>query len=240
MMASLMKIIATLPTYNEADNIEMLMAEILALGPEYGILVVDDDSPDGTHKIVADAATQNSRIHLIHRTNERGRGSAGLAAFRWARDHGADAVIEMDADFSHAPRFIPSLVQPVRDGEADIVIGSRLVKGGGEQGRPPSRKIITYLANTYIRLMLRLPVRDATSGFRVFSRRALTLIPWEKMTASGPEIVQEVLWEARRANLTMTERPILFEERRAGSSTFNRSIMLKSLLYMVKLRFGKR
>jgi dolichol-phosphate mannosyltransferase len=240
MMASLMKIIATLPTYNEADNIELLMAEILAIGPDYEILVVDDNSPDGTYKIVGDAAAQNSRIHIIHRTNERGRGTAGLAAFRWARDNGADAVIEMDADFSHAPRFIPSLVQPVREEQADIVIGSRLVEGGGEQGRPPSRKIITLMANTYIRLMLGLPVRDATSGFRVFSRRALTTIPWEKMTARGPEIVQEVLWEARRANLTMTERPILFEERRAGTSTFNRSIMMKSLLYMLKLRLGIR
>ena len=132
MMTSLMKIIATLPTYNEADNIELLMAEILALGPEYEILVVDDDSPDGTHKIVADAATQNPHIHLIHRTNERGRGSAGLAAFRWARDHGADAVIAIAGPGDTLARslagsrekYVPTVVLAL--GETVDVVARRL------------------------------------------------------------------------------------------------------------------
>lgn len=234
-----MRILATLPTYNESLNIRPLMAEILALGPEYEVLVIDDNSPDGTWRIVQELAADNPRIHLLHRTTEKGRGTAGLAGFRWARDHGADVVVEMDADFSHQPRFIPSLVEPVRAGQADVVVGSRLIAGGGEVGRPLSRRLITLAANTYIRLLLRLPIRDTTSGFRVFSRRALELLPWETMSARGPEIVQEVLLEARRARLKFAELPILFEERRAGQSTFNARIALRSLAYVFWKALGR-
>ena len=231
-----MKIIATVPTYNEADNILPLTREILALGDAYHVLVVDDDSPDGTWRLVGDLALREPRVKLLHRTTGRGRGTAGLAGFMAARDAGADAVVEMDADFSHHPRFIPSLVAPVAEGLADIVIGSRLVPGGGEQGRHVVRTLITRAANAYISLVLGLPLRDCTSGFRVFSRRALEILPWERMTARGPEIVQEVLWEARLAGLRFAERPILFEDRRAGQSTFNWRIALHSLAYIPKLR----
>src|SRR5437016_4985405 len=127
-----MRILATLPTYNEAENIGPLLDEILALGPEYEALVIDDNSPDGTWKLVGEQAARDARVHLLHRTTERGRGTAGLAGFRWARDHDYDAVVEMDADFSHSPRFIPSLVEPLRAGSADLVVGSRLIAGGGE------------------------------------------------------------------------------------------------------------
>jgi dolichol-phosphate mannosyltransferase len=233
-----MRIVALLPTYNEAENIRPLIAEILALAPEYEALVVDDDSPDGTWRLVGELASREPRVHLLHRTTERGRGTAGLAGFRWARNNGADAVIEMDADFSHHPRFIPMLVEPVRAGTADIVIGSRLVAGGAEQGRHPARRAITLGANAYIRVVLGLPVRDCTSGFRAFSRRALEAIPWDAMTARGPEIVQEVLHQARRHGLAFDEKPILFEERRAGQSTFNVRIMARSFAYVLKLRLG--
>jgi dolichol-phosphate mannosyltransferase len=231
-----MKIIATVPTYNEADNIVPLVTEILALGADYHVLVVDDDSPDGTWRLVAEMSAREPRVRLLHRTENRGRGTAGLAGFVAARAAGADAVVEMDADFSHHPRFIPSLVEPVADGSADIVVGSRLVAGGGEQGRHAVRTLITRAANAYIALLLGLPLRDCTSGFRVFSRRALEAIPWERMTARGPEIVQEVLWEARCAGLRFAERPILFEERRAGQSTFNWRIAVRSLFYIPSLR----
>jgi dolichol-phosphate mannosyltransferase len=232
-----MRIVVTLPTYNEAENIEPLINELLTLGDEFEVLVIDDDSPDRTWAIVERMGKQNPRIYFIRRIGERGRGTAGLTGFKWARDNGADAVVEMDADFSHHPRFIPSLLEPIRSGEADIVVGSRLIKGGGEQGRSPLRTLITLLANGYIRLVLGLPIRDCTSGFRVFNRRALELLPWDKMKCQGPEIVQEVLHEARKLNLRIVERPILFEERRAGQSTFNVKIMLRSLFYMIKLRF---
>jgi len=228
------RILATLPTYNEAGNIAALVADLLALGAEYEVLVIDDNSPDGTWKIVGDLAKENARVHLLHRTADRGRGTAGLAGFRWARDHGYDAVVEMDADFSHEPRFIPSLMEPVRSGAADVVVGSRLIRDGGEVGRHPMRRIITLAANAYIQLLLRLPVRDCTSGFRTFSRRALEAVPWERMDARGPEIVQEVLLEARAAGLKFAERPIIFAERRAGESTFNSKIMARSFGYVLK------
>jgi dolichol-phosphate mannosyltransferase len=231
-----MRILATLPTYNEADNVGPLMDEILALGPEYEALVIDDDSPDGTWKLVRERSLQEPRIHLLHRTTERGRGTAGIAGFKWARDHGYDAVVEMDADFSHAPRFIPSLVDPLRDNTADLVVGSRLIAGGGESGRHPARKVITWGSNTYIRFVLGLPLHDCTSGFRTFNRKALETLPWETMPVLGPEIVQEVLFQAVKKSLRITERPILFEERRAGQSTFNSKIMIRSFLYVLKRR----
>lgn len=232
-----MRILATLPTYNESENILPLMEEILNLGNEFEVLVIDDHSPDGTWKIVQTASESNSRIHLLHRVGRKGRGSAGLEGFLTARDvYHADAVVEMDADFSHAPRFIPGLLEPIRQGEADVVIGSRLVDGGGETGRHFVRKWITWAANTYIRVLLSLPLQDCTSGFRVFNRKALDAVPWDAMECTGPEIVQEVLMEASKAGLRFAERPILFEERRAGQSTFNAKIMVRSLGYMWKLR----
>jgi dolichol-phosphate mannosyltransferase len=239
-------ILATLPTYNEAGNIAALIEDILALGPDYHVLVIDDNSPDGTWRIVGELAQSNPRVHLLHRTTERGRGTAGLAGFVWARDHQKPggptpyaAVVEMDADFSHHPRFIPSLVEPVLNGSADVVVGSRLVHGGGETGRSPIRKIITLAANAYIRILLRLPIRDCTSGFRVFSPAAINILPFDTMSVTGPEIVQEVLIHARRLNLRVTELPILFEERRHGTSTLNSRIMLRSLFFVLKRAFSK-
>lgn len=231
-----MRILAMLPTYNEAGNIIPLLDELLALPPRLDALVVDDDSPDGTWRLAEERRDRDARVHVIRRTNERGRGTAGLAAFRFARDRGYDAAIEMDADFSHHPRFIPVLLEPVQAEQADVVIGSRLIPGGGETGRHPLRRAITLAANAYIRAMLRLPVKDCTSGFRVFSKRALAAIPWETMPAKGPEIVQDVLLEARRAGLRITERPIIFEERRAGASTFNWRIAARSLAFVWRSR----
>jgi len=235
-----MKIVVTLPTYNEADNIEPLIHELLSLGPEVEVVVIDDNSPDGTWRIVQSIATAQKRVHLIHRMNERGRGTAGLAGFIWARDSGADAMVEMDADFSHQPSLIPMLLKPVRNGDADVVVGSRLVAGGGEKGRHPARRFITLGANFYIRTVLGLKLRDCTSGFRVFGRKALETLPFERMTAKGPEIVQEIFWEGRKAGLRMIELPITFEERRAGESTFNAHIMLRSIRYVFGLRFAHR
>ncbi len=230
-----MRIMAMLPTYNEADNIRPLIEEILALGPEYEALVVDDNSPDGTWRIVKEMAESNPRVHLLHRMTDKGRGTAGAAGLREAVRLGADKVIEMDADFSHHPRFIPALTAAAD--HADVVIGSRLVKGGGEQGRSPVRTLITLLANLYIRTVLWLPIRDCTSGFRVFRADALKKMHLEKMTSRGPAIVQELLLAARRAGCRFAEVPILFEERRAGESTFNVKIMLAGLWSVLKFRF---
>lgn len=237
-----MRVLATVPTYNESANIARLVPALLALRPDLEVLVIDDDSPDGTWQIVERLAAADPRVHLMHRTRERGRGTAGRDGFRWAAQRGAEFVVEMDADFSHHPRFIPALLAPAERGEADVVVGSRLVAGGGEVGRPWSRRLITRLANLYIRLMLRLPVRDCTSGFRVFRGELLRGIAWDDVRSTGPEIVQEVLMLARARGARMVEVPILFEERAAGQSTFNWKIALRSLRAVLgfRLRRGLR
>lgn len=238
------RVIAMIPTWNESANIEPLVREVLAASPEMEALVVDDDSPDGTWRIVARMIEEEraarpdapSRVHLLHRRTARGRGLAGIAGFREALRLGADRVLEMDADFSHHPRFIPALLA-ARD-RADVVIGSRLVAGGGEVGRSPARRVVTALASRFIRAMLSLPVNDPTSGYRLFSRRCLEALPWEAMRAEGPAVLQEMLLAARARGFTFAEVPILFEERRAGVSSFNPKIARRSLAAIFRLRFA--
>lgn len=222
-----MRIIATLPTYNESENIISLIDALLATSKRMEVLVIDDNSPDGTWRVVKERAARDSRVHLLHRTREKGRGSAGVAGFRRALELGADAVVEMDADWSHHPRHLPQMLRALR--KSDVVIGSRLVPRGGEVGRGIHRKAITWGANFYIRTLLRLPVRDCTSGYRVFRRWVLESIAWEKVRSNGPAIVQEVLVSARAMDARIAEVPILFEERRAGRSTFNSKILLAGL-----------
>ena len=174
-----MKAMAMIPTYNEAPNIEPLLREILSQGPDVGAVVVDDNSPDGTAGIVERLRREDSRVHLILRTEERGRGTAGVAGFKYAVAQGVEVVIEMDADFSHQPSYIPFFLSEMDD--CDLLIASRLVPGGGEKGRHLMRRWITRLANAYIRLVLGLPVRDCAG------------CPWHK-------------WATRRSRLPTTRQ----------------------------------
>ena len=232
-----MKIIVTLPTYNESENIEPLIDDILCLREDLEIVVVDDDSPDGTWKIVQKIMEQNPRVHLVHRTKERGRGSAGIEGFRYAMQAGADWIVEMDADYSHHPRFIPTLLAAAEN--ADVAIGSRLIPGGGEQGRSWMRQWITRIGNLYAQMVLGVSVRDCTSGYRVFRRRVFERVNLERLTSNGPAIVQEVLMACKAEKLSFVEVPILFEERQAGRSTFNWKILLHGMLAVWKFRFRK-
>jgi dolichol-phosphate mannosyltransferase len=233
-----MKAMAMIPTYNEAPNIEPLLREILRQGPDIGAVVVDDNSPDGTAAIVKRLREEDPRVHLILRMNERGRGTAGVAGFKYAVARGVDFIIEMDADFSHQPSYISSFLSQMDD--CDLLIGSRLVEGGGEKGRHFLRKMITRAANAYIRLILGVPVRDCTSGYRVFRRKVLEAIELEQLMAVGPPIVEEVLFKAYRKGFRIKEVPYILEERKAGESTFNRRIMLNALLMMPKIRWKYR
>ncbi len=222
-----MRIVATLPTFNEAENILPLIDALLAVSKDMEVVVVDDDSPDGTWKRVEERVQVDPRVHLVHRRSERGRGSAGVSGFRRALELGADLVVEMDADWSHHPRYVPAMLRAAE--RADVVVGSRLVRGGGETGRHPMRTLITRAANLYLRLLLRLPVRDCTSGFRVFRRSVLEKIAWDRVRSNGPAIVQEMLVASRAAGARFAEVPIHFEDRRAGQSTFNSKIALAGL-----------
>jgi dolichol-phosphate mannosyltransferase len=229
-----MKIIAVLPTYNESENIRPLIKSLLKVSRFLEVVVVDDNSPDGTWRLVEGMVKENPRVHLVHRTTEKGRGSAGVAGFRRALELGADLVVEMDADWSHHPRFLRGMIRAT--GNADLVIGSRLVAGGGETGRSRLRTLITLLANAYIRLCHGLKVRDCTSGYRVYRRWLLERIDWDRVRSNGPAIVQEQLIAAIALEARVREVPILFEERRAGQSTFTTQILIAGLLAQLRLR----
>ena len=233
-----MKAMAMLPTYNEAPNIEPLLREILRQDPDIGAVVVDDNSPDGTAVIVERLRQEDPRVHLILRQEERGRGTAGIVGFRYAVKQGIPFIIEMDADFSHPPFYIPSFLTQMED--CDLLIGSRLAEGGGERGRHFLRKWITRLANAYIRLILGLPVRDCTSGYRVFRREVLEAIQLNEIMSRGPSVVEEVLYKAYKRGFRIKEVPYILEERKAGESTFNRKIMLDALKMMLKIRWKYR
>jgi dolichol-phosphate mannosyltransferase len=233
-----MKAMAMVPTYNEALNIEPLLREILGQGPEIGAVVVDDNSPDGTAAIVKRLREEDPRVHLILRMNERGRGTAGVAGFKYAVAQGVDFIIEMDADFSHQPSYIAFFLSQMDD--CDLLIASRLVEGGGEKGRHFLRKMITRSANSYIRLILGVPVKDCTSGYRVFRREVLEAIELDQLMAVGPPIVEEVLFKAHKRGFRIKEVPYTLEERKAGESTFNRKIMLNALMMMPKIRWRYR
>ncbi|MGQ9695198.1 MAG: polyprenol monophosphomannose synthase [Thermodesulfobacteriota bacterium] len=230
-----MKIMAMIPTYNEALNIEKLLQEILKQSPEIEVVVVDDDSPDGTAGIVEKMQKGDQRVHLVVRRREKGRGTAGIIGFRYALAQQADLIIEMDADFSHSPAYLPYFLGQMSD--CDLLIGSRLVPGGGERGRHFMRKWITRLANFYIRLVLGLPYRDCTSGYRIFRRQVLVAINLDDIISTGPSVVEEVLYKAYRHRFRIKEVPYILEERKAGKSTFNWRIMVDTLLKMIKIRW---
>jgi len=233
-----MRAMAMVPTYNEAPNIEQLLREILGQGPDIGAAVVDDDSPDGTAAIVARLQKEDPRVHLILRKEERGRGTAGIVGFQYAVAQGVPFIIEMDADFSHQPYYIPFFLNQMEG--CDLLIGSRLVPGGGERGRHFLRKLITRLANAYIRLILGVPIRDCTSGYRVFRREVLEAIELDEIMSQGPPVVEEVLYKAYKRGFRIKEVPYILEERKAGESTFNRRIMLDALKMMIKIRWKYR
>jgi dolichol-phosphate mannosyltransferase len=205
-----------LPTYDEAENILPLSAEVLAVAPELEVLVVDDNSPDGTGDLVADRATTEPRLHLLRREAKLGLGTAYLAGFRYGLDHGFDQVFTMDADFSHNPRYIPEMLAAME--HYDVVIGSRYVPGGGIENWPIHRRVLSAFANFYARFLLRLPVRDCTAGFRCYASEVLESVEPFEIQASGYSFLEEMVFRVCRCGFTVGEIPIVFENRRAGSS----------------------
>lgn len=228
-----------LPTYNERENLEKLVTEILRSGiPGLDVLVVDDRSPDGTGEIADELARRSPSVYVIHREPPRGRGLAGIDGFIFAREKGCDFALEMDADFSHPPRYLPDILAPFgrSDDKVDLVIGSRYVHGGRIEGWPLWRHWNSAVANWAARTVLGLTARDCTSGYRCFSRRALQAIPWEDLTATGPAIVEEMLLHFERAGLSHTEVPITFVEREQGTSKVTPMTILRWIKELVRIR----
>jgi dolichol-phosphate mannosyltransferase len=230
-----MKTMIMVPTYNEAQNIERLVQQIFTFVPEVDVLVVDDSSPDGTGHLADRMAAGNSRIHVLHRTKIRGRGLAGIAGLRYALNWGAEAVVEMDADFSHDPKYLPPLISGLS--EADVVLGSRFVPGGADVGRGWIRHAITVFANWYIRLVLGIKIRDCTSGYRAFRCKVLETVDVDTMISRGPAIVQEILYSSLLSGFKVKEIPIVFIDRQRGNSTFNFKIMYEGFVMIPVLKY---
>ncbi len=227
-------IVVMVPTWNESENIPLLIEGILALESGIHVLVVDDNSPDGTARIVEDLAARSPFVHLLLRTTQRGRGSAGIAGFRKALEMGAEIVIEMDADFSHPVRYIPVLLEALEG--VDVVFASRLVKGGGEVNRSFGRVAVTKIANLMTRTVMGYPVHDCTAGYRVFRRHVLESIDLGTLRAEGPAIVGEVLYRIVRGGFPVREVPYIYEDRRFGQSSLRSSILFNCLWWLAKLK----
>jgi len=228
--------VVTIPTYNERENIGPLLQEILALraGDDLRVLVVDDDSPDGTADAVAEIARRDPRVRLLLRKEKRGRGLAGIAGFREALRTGADFVVEMDGDGSHQPAHIPSLLDAAKD--YDIVLGSRFVEGGKDSDRSLTRRLVTFLVRRFIRRLFSVPVRDVSSGFRAFRREALEKIGIDSLVSTGPSVVLEILFKAHRLGLRIGEVPIVFIDRQRGKTKLTGLTLWRTLLMALRIR----
>lgn len=229
-----MNIVVVIPTYNERESIESLIREVLSLSLGLNILLVDDDSPDGTGAIVSKLAEESPRVRLLTRKKRKGRGSAGVDGFKTALEMGADLIIEMDADFSHHPRHIPDLVANANNYQ--VVLGSRFVAGGADRDRGMLRQMVTRLAGLYVRTSLGIKIRDVSSGYRCFRREVFEKVDLEDMISAGPSIVLEILYKVCLNGFTVKEVPIIFEDRRQGQTKLDTITLLETLVMVLRLR----
>jgi len=229
--------LVVIPTYNERDNIERLIRALLALPVDLAVLVVDDDSPDGTGRIVDDLARDEPRVSVLHRERKLGLGTAYIAGFKWALTRtDARYVFEMDADFSHDPAAIPRFLERIRD--ADLVIGSRYVEGVTVVNWPLSRLILSISANIYTRVVTGMPLHDATGGFKCFRREVLQALPLNQVKSDGYSFQIEMNFHAWKRKFRIVEIPILFTDRLVGASKMSRRIIWEAAFMVWKLRFA--
>ena len=230
------RMLVVVPTYNERQNIPLIVPAVLAQDPSIEILVVDDNSPDGTGAIVDQLAAANPRVHVLHRGGKEGLGKAYIAGFRWALEQGYDLVFEMDADFSHDPRFLPSLIEAISD--ADLVIGSRYKTGVNVINWPISRLLLSLGANQYARLVTGLPLTDSTGGFKCFRRQVLEAISLERVRSNGYAFQIEMSFLAWKKGFRLKEIPIVFTDRVEGQSKMNKKIVREAvwMVWWLRLR----
>jgi dolichol-phosphate mannosyltransferase len=230
-----------LPTYNEAENIEPLvraaLVQLESTGLEHRVLIVDDNSPDGTGRIADRVAEESDRVRVLHRPRKQGLGRAYLAGFEVALAEGADLILEMDSDFSHDPADLPRLIAAT--GAADLVLGSRYVPGGGVENWGLVRRAVSRGGSAYARLLLGVPVRDLTGGFKCFHRRVLETIDLDGVHANGYGFQIELTYRAVQAGFTVTEVPIMFRERRVGRSKMTARIALEAVWKVPALRLRR-
>ena len=230
-----MKPLVIIPTYNERDNVAAIVRDVLAQDGAISILIVDDDSPDGTGRIADDLAAQDGRVHVLHRAGKEGLGRAYLAGFRWALDRDYDRVLEMDADFSHQPKYLRELL--AASYQADLVLGSRYVSGVNVINWPMKRLLLSYCANVYARVITGLSVRDLTGGFKCFRREVLQAIDLDRVHSNGYAFQIEMTVRARAKGFTVHEVPIVFLDREHGQSKMSKRIVREAIWMVPKLRW---
>lgn len=226
-------LLITLCTYNERENIERLVPEIFAVAPDAHVLIIDDNSPDGTGELADSLAKADDRVRVLHRSGKLGLGTATVAGFREAVAGGYDFVLNMDADFSHHPRHIPALRECM--GRADVAIGSRYVPGGGVTGWGLHRYFMSWGINTYARWLLWLKPRDTSGSFRCYRVAKLAEVDFDRIVARGYAFQEEILYRCRRVGCTFTESPITFDDRRYGHSKINGREVIAALWVILRL-----
>lgn len=230
--------VVVVPTYNERDNLEKILDAVHAALPEADVLVVDDNSPDGTGDIADTRAAADGRVHVLHRPGKQGLGRAYLAGFDWALARDYTHIFEMDCDFSHDPQMLPILLAKAQT--VDLVLGSRWVKGGGTVGWPWYRQLISRGGSTYARSILGVRIRDLTGGFKCFNRRVLEAIELETVETVGYGFQIDLTWRALQKGFTVAEVPIRFADRVAGQSKMSARIMGEAVTLVWKLRLGRQ
>jgi len=233
---TLVKAVAVIPTYNERENIEKLVGEVLAQDDDIHVLVVDDNSPDGTGEAADRLAAGSGRIHVLHRAGKFGLGSAYREGFRRALDMGAEYIIEMDADFSHDPATLPLFFAQMTN--YDLVIGSRYINGVSVVNWPLRRLMLSYCASVYTRAITGLRISDCTSGFKCFKRNALEAIDLSQIRSDGYSFQIEMNYRCVEKGFRVGEIPIIFIDRHAGSSKMSKKIVREAVLMVWKLKFG--
>jgi dolichol-phosphate mannosyltransferase len=226
----------SIATYNERENLATLVRGILEQLPDAHVLVVDDNSPDGTGKLADELMAADRRIHTLHRTGKLGLGTAILAGMNHAMANDYDYFISMDADFSHDPRYLPAMVKGMD--RHDVMIGSRYIPGGGTEGWPLSRKLMSHGVNLLVRMLMRLPAKDCSGGFRCYRIAKLREAKPEKLRSRGYSFQEEMLYRCRRVGARIGETPIVFVNRREGASKVNQHEVLRSLVTLLLLGTG--
>lgn len=232
------KVLVVIPTYNERENLPLIIAGVRAAAPEVHILVADDNSPDGTGEVADGLAANDLAVQVLHRANKAGLGAAYLEAFQWAKDNNYDVVVEMDADGSHSPTDLVKILAALTN--SDVVLGSRWIKGGRVVNWPKSREMLSRGGNIYTRLWLGIPLRDATGGFRAYRMSALNSLDISKVESQGYCFQVDMAWRALRAGLRVTEVPITFLEREIGESKMNQAIVKEALWRVTQWGLAKR
>ena len=234
-MANDQRAIVCIPTYNERENLPSIVDELLRTAP-VDILVIDDNSPDGTGQVADLLAEREKRVHVLHRPQKQGLGRAYLAAFQWALERGYDVIFEMDADFSHQPRYVPEFLRAIEHN--DLVLGSRYVEGGGTENWGLARRVLSRGGSVYARSILGVPVHDLTGGFKCFRREVLEAIDLQTVQTVGYAFQIELTYRAWKQGFRIKEIPIVFYERSLGRSKMDRRIVAEAVTKVWGIRFS--